>query len=161
MQKPIYSSLYVPGIDSYPSNVKNQSDQPIGVANDQYEFVEIWNKDASNKRVGKLYPYTEFEFKLISLYYNPCCACPFPSPGSGNSSGGGGGGAEAHLPYIVVYPPVGTSSYTLPPEWSEKRIKVYRNGFFYTSWSRTVDGFKLTIPGDVFSGTEEVVIENY
>lgn len=37
---------------------------------------------------------------------------------------------------------------TLPAEWANKRIQVFRNGSYFRGWSRTAGGLALTQTGD-------------
>lgn len=63
----------------------------------------------------------------------------------------------------------GTNVWTLPAEWTGKRIRVIRNGIKFYNWTRTSTGIELDTPGDVWLGTsangagfeETVSIENY
>lgn len=58
-------------------------------------------------------------------------------------------------------PPNGVSTLNLPPEWSGKRFRVYRNGTFFTNYTKDTDSITFSLDGDVTQTDEQFAFSNY
>lgn len=163
-------------IDSYPAPVLDVNGTLIGTADDVDEYVSIWNANSTNKRAGKLFPKTQFVFKLVKSRTSGCCSFGYPSFGVG-CTGSTGGGSVSGLTDLELTvdgaggPTAGTNTLTLPVAWEGKKIQVYVEGLLLlpSQYTRTATGIELLggrlwrNDGEVegLPTAERIVIHNY
>lgn len=166
------SKTFDPGIVAYPVDVLDPNDEIIGNASTSEEYAVIWNSNSSNSKTGRLYPKDEYNFTLVTSGIG-CCSCSTPIAVIIPGCGGSGTVVEPHLNNLTSIvgggetwdPVAGSTVLTLPSNWEGRRIMIFRNGLYFTDYTRTSTGIVLTREGDVFSADgiepEKIVTVNY